>query len=81
MNGVTDPDLIKKLNDRVPTTFDELTKCTRSFIQGEAAAADIKKSYSIYKPHDQQRMNDQSSNRSKGYRNEGNGRGYDKYTP
>nr|GFA52298.1 reverse transcriptase domain-containing protein [Tanacetum cinerariifolium] len=31
--------LIKRLNDRVPQTFDELMKRTRSFIEGEAAAA------------------------------------------
>nr|GEZ94354.1 reverse transcriptase domain-containing protein [Tanacetum cinerariifolium] len=49
MNGINNPELIKRLNDRVPQTFDELMKHTRSFIQGEAAAADSKKSYSNYK--------------------------------
>nr|GFD01025.1 reverse transcriptase domain-containing protein [Tanacetum cinerariifolium] len=39
MNGINNPELIKRLNDRVPQTFDELMKRTRSFIQGEAAAA------------------------------------------
>nr|GFC54933.1 reverse transcriptase domain-containing protein [Tanacetum cinerariifolium] len=39
MNGINNPELINILNDRVPQTFDELMKRTRSFIQGEAAAA------------------------------------------
>nr|GFC67504.1 reverse transcriptase domain-containing protein [Tanacetum cinerariifolium] len=39
MNGINNPELIKRLNDRVPQTFDELMKRTRSFIQGEVAAA------------------------------------------
>nr|GEW65772.1 reverse transcriptase domain-containing protein [Tanacetum cinerariifolium] len=49
MNGINNPELIKRLNDMVPQTFDELMKRTRSFIQGEAAAADSKKSYLNYK--------------------------------
>nr|GEZ88207.1 reverse transcriptase domain-containing protein [Tanacetum cinerariifolium] len=38
MNGINNPELIKRLNDRVPQTFNELMKHTRSFIQGEATA-------------------------------------------
>nr|GEW20822.1 reverse transcriptase domain-containing protein [Tanacetum cinerariifolium] len=53
MNGINNPELIKRLNDRVPQTFDELMKHTRSFIQGEAAAADSKKLYSNYKSQEQ----------------------------
>nr|GFA38251.1 reverse transcriptase domain-containing protein [Tanacetum cinerariifolium] len=67
----------------VPQTFDELMKCTRSFIQGETAAADNKKSYSNYKSQEQPRRqsNDHSSNRNNSYRNQRGGRGNDKYTP
>ncbi|PWA99920.1 reverse transcriptase domain-containing protein [Artemisia annua] len=43
MNGASNPELIKKLHDGVPTTLDEVMKRTRSFIQGETAAADSKK--------------------------------------
>ncbi|PWA74143.1 reverse transcriptase domain-containing protein [Artemisia annua] len=80
MNGINNPELIKKLNDRVPQTFDELMKSTRSFIQGEAAAADSKKGYSNYKSQEQPRRqsNDQSSNRNKSYRSQGGGRENDK---
>nr|GEX92771.1 reverse transcriptase domain-containing protein [Tanacetum cinerariifolium] len=67
----------------VPQTFDELMKHTRSFIQGEAAAADSKKIYSNYKSQEQPRRqsNDQSSNRNNSYRNQRGGQGNDKYTP
>ena len=83
MNGINNPDLIKKLNDKVPQSFDELMKRTRSFVQGEAAAADSKKGYSGYKPQEQSRRQsyDQGSNRSRNYRSEGGRRGNDKYTP
>lgn len=83
MNGINNPELIRKLNDKVPQNFDELMKRTRSFIQGEAAAADSKKGYSNYRQQEQPRRqsNDQSSNRSKNYRGQGSGRDNDKYTP
>nr|GEY42507.1 reverse transcriptase domain-containing protein [Tanacetum cinerariifolium] len=68
--------------DRVPQTFDELMKHTRSFIQGEAAAADSKKSYSNYKSQEQpgRQSNDQSSNHNNSYRNQRGDQGNDKYT-
>ncbi|GJV82398.1 hypothetical protein Tco_1522296 [Tanacetum coccineum] len=55
MNGINNPELIKRLNDRVPQTFDELMKRTRSFIQEEAAAADSRKSYSNNRSQEQSR--------------------------
>ena len=72
MNGINNPELIKRLNDRVPQTFDELMKRTRSFIQGEAAAPDSKKGYSNYRSQEQPRRqsNDHSSNRNKSYRSQ-----------
>ncbi|GJT73747.1 hypothetical protein Tco_1033033 [Tanacetum coccineum] len=71
------------LNDRVPQTFDELMKRTRSFIQGEAAAADSRKGYSNNRSLEQSRRqsNDQSSSRNNSYRGQRGGRGNDKYTP
>ena len=83
MNRITSQDLIKKLNDKVPQTFDELMKRTRSFIQGEAAVAESKKGYSNYKPQEQSRRqsNDQDGNHNKSYRKERGARGNDKYTP
>ena len=83
MNGINNPELIRKLNEKVPQNFDELMKRTRSFIQGEAAAADSKKGYSSYKQQEQPRRqsNDQSNNRSRNYRGQGSRRDNDKYTP
>ncbi|GKD07797.1 hypothetical protein Tco_1187482 [Tanacetum coccineum] len=83
MNGINNPELIKRLNDRVPQTFDELMKRTRSFIQGEAAAADSRKGYSNNRSQEQPRRqsNDQSSSRNNSYRGQRGGRGNDKYTP
>jgi hypothetical protein len=83
MNGINNPELIRKLNDKVPQSFDELTKRTRSFIQGEAAAADSKKGYSTFKPQEQSRRqsNDQSGNHNRNYRNQGSGRDNDNYVP
>nr|GFD05645.1 reverse transcriptase domain-containing protein [Tanacetum cinerariifolium] len=83
MNGINIPELIKRLNDRVLQTFDELMKRTRSFIQGEVVAAVSKKSYSNYKSQEQpkRQSNDQSSNHNNSYRNQRGDRGNDKYTP
>ncbi|GJQ93459.1 reverse transcriptase domain-containing protein [Tanacetum coccineum] len=83
MNGINNPELIRRLNDRVPQTFDELMKRTRSFIQGEAAAADSRKGYSHNRSQEQTRRqsNDQSSSRNHSYRSQRGGRGNDKYTP
>ncbi|GKB07819.1 hypothetical protein Tco_0836103 [Tanacetum coccineum] len=70
MNRINNPELIKRLNDRVPQTFDELMKRTRSFIQGEATAADSRKGYSNNRSQEQSRRqsNDQSSSRNNSYR-------------
>ncbi|GJX23677.1 hypothetical protein Tco_0228122 [Tanacetum coccineum] len=58
-------------------------KRTRSFIQGEAAAADSRKGYSNNRSQEQSRRqsNDQSSSRNNSYRGQRGGRGNDKYTP
>ncbi|GJS16714.1 reverse transcriptase domain-containing protein [Tanacetum coccineum] len=85
MNGINNPEHNQKdMNDsRVPQTFDELMKRTRSFIQGEAAAADSRKGYSNSRSQEQSRRqsNDQSSSRNNSYRGQRGGRGNDKYTP
>ncbi|GJU52586.1 reverse transcriptase domain-containing protein [Tanacetum coccineum] len=61
--------LIKRLNDRVPQTFDELMKRTRSFIQGEATAADSRRGYSNNRSQEQSRRqsNGQSGSRNNSY--------------
>ncbi|GJQ98920.1 hypothetical protein Tco_0521905 [Tanacetum coccineum] len=58
-------------------------KFSRSFIQGEAAAADSRKGYSNNRSqeHSRRQSNDQSSSRNNNYRSQRGGRGNDKYTP
>ncbi|GJW98228.1 reverse transcriptase domain-containing protein [Tanacetum coccineum] len=39
MHGITNPDLIKKLNDNIPKSVDEMMSVTTAFLRGEVAAA------------------------------------------
>ncbi|GJR50329.1 reverse transcriptase domain-containing protein [Tanacetum coccineum] len=66
MNGINNPELIKRLNVMVPQTFDELMKAQGRLIQGESR---------------RQRKQGKSSSRNNSYRGRGClGRGNDKYT-
>ncbi|GJU99175.1 reverse transcriptase domain-containing protein [Tanacetum coccineum] len=39
MNGITNPELIKRLHDKIPKTMDEMMRVTTSFLRGEVAAS------------------------------------------
>ncbi|GKE79953.1 reverse transcriptase domain-containing protein [Tanacetum coccineum] len=39
MHGITNPDLIKKLNDNIPESVDEMMNVITAFLRGEVAAA------------------------------------------
>ncbi|GJX04093.1 reverse transcriptase domain-containing protein [Tanacetum coccineum] len=43
MHGITNPDLIKKLNDNIPKSVDETMSVTTAFLRGEVAAANQSK--------------------------------------
>ncbi|GKC00307.1 hypothetical protein Tco_0986443 [Tanacetum coccineum] len=43
MHGITNPDLIKKLNDNIPKSEDEMMSVTTTFLRGEVAAANQSK--------------------------------------
>ncbi|GJW61992.1 hypothetical protein Tco_0659025 [Tanacetum coccineum] len=43
MHGITNPDLIKKLNDNIPKSVDERMSVTTAFLRGEVAAANLNK--------------------------------------
>nr|GEY07093.1 reverse transcriptase domain-containing protein [Tanacetum cinerariifolium] len=43
MHGITNPDLIKKLNENVPKSLDEIMSVTTSFLRGEVAVANQSK--------------------------------------
>ncbi|PWA38994.1 transposon, En/Spm-like, Transposase-associated domain protein [Artemisia annua] len=43
MHGITNPELIKRLNDNIPQTVDEMWKVTTAFLRGATAAANQSK--------------------------------------
>nr|GEV81718.1 hypothetical protein [Tanacetum cinerariifolium] len=49
MHGVNNPELIKRLNERVPKTLEEMMTATAAFIQGETAAASKKRVHTPWK--------------------------------
>ncbi|GJX20784.1 putative mediator of RNA polymerase II transcription subunit 37c [Tanacetum coccineum] len=53
MHGVNNPELTKRLNERVPKTMEEMMTTTAAFIRGETAAASKKKVHAPWKSQDQ----------------------------
>nr|GEU71571.1 reverse transcriptase domain-containing protein [Tanacetum cinerariifolium] len=56
MHRVNNPELIKRLNEHVPKTVEEMMTATTAFIRGEIAAASKKKVHTPLKSQDHQRM-------------------------
>ncbi|GJW29472.1 hypothetical protein Tco_0046347 [Tanacetum coccineum] len=85
MNGINNQDLIKKLNDKVSQTFDELMRRVWAFIRAEDASADSRRGYSCYRAPDQpkKQLNDRGGNRRYESRNQqrSEGRKPGKFTP
>ena len=54
MHGITNPELIRRLNDNIPQTVDEMWRVTTAFLRGETAAANLsrKKDRSSWKPQE-----------------------------
>nr|GEY50792.1 hypothetical protein [Tanacetum cinerariifolium] len=52
MHGVNNPELIKRLNEHVPKTMEEMMITTTAFIRGEATTTSKKKGHVSWKPHD-----------------------------
>nr|GEX06613.1 pentatricopeptide repeat-containing protein At4g32450, mitochondrial-like [Tanacetum cinerariifolium] len=54
IHGITNSDLIKKLNDNIPKSVDEMMSVTTTFLRGEVAAANQlkKKAPSAWKHHE-----------------------------
>ncbi|GKC42070.1 reverse transcriptase domain-containing protein [Tanacetum coccineum] len=50
MHGVSNPELTKRLNERVPKTVEEMMTATVAFIRGETAAASKKKGSNMFTP-------------------------------
>nr|GEY75570.1 reverse transcriptase domain-containing protein [Tanacetum cinerariifolium] len=52
MHGINNPELIKRLNEHVPKTMEEMMIATTAFIRGKAAATSKKKAHGSWKPQD-----------------------------
>ncbi|GJZ25531.1 hypothetical protein Tco_0569784 [Tanacetum coccineum] len=54
MHGITNPDLIKRLNDKIPKSVDEMMSITTSFLRREVAVANQsrKKASSTWRHHE-----------------------------
>nr|GEY03538.1 reverse transcriptase domain-containing protein [Tanacetum cinerariifolium] len=80
MHGVNNPELTKRLNERIPKTVEEMMTATRAFIRGETTAASKKKVHTPWKSHDQSKRH--TSERRSDFQNQPkDGRGSNKFTP
>ncbi|GJV58798.1 reverse transcriptase domain-containing protein [Tanacetum coccineum] len=54
MHGITNPELIKRLHDKIPKSVDEMWKITTAFLRGEVAAGnqERKKTFPSWKQQD-----------------------------
>nr|GEX52137.1 copia protein [Tanacetum cinerariifolium] len=68
MHGITNPELIKRLHDKIPQSMDEMMSVTAAFLMGEMAASsrERKKSFSSWKQETGQKQNFKRGN----FRNE-----------
>ncbi|GJZ53078.1 hypothetical protein Tco_0607963 [Tanacetum coccineum] len=80
MHGVNNPELTKRLNERVPKTLEEMMTMTTTFIRGETVAASKNKVHTPWKPQDQTKRH--TFERRSDFRNQPrDGRGSKKFTP
>nr|GEW06410.1 hypothetical protein [Tanacetum cinerariifolium] len=80
MHGINNPELIKRLNEHVPKTLEEMMTDTAAFIRGETAAASKKKVHTPWKSQDQSKRQN-SERRSDFWSQPRDGRGSNKFTP
>ncbi|GKD76277.1 hypothetical protein Tco_1334559 [Tanacetum coccineum] len=64
MHGITNPELIKRLHDKIPKTMDEMMRVTTSFLRGEVAASNYEQKKSL--PPWKQQKGTQRQNSKKG---------------
>ncbi|GKB43452.1 hypothetical protein Tco_0888394 [Tanacetum coccineum] len=67
MHGITNPELIKRLHDKIPKSVDEMKMVTTAFLRGEVAASnrERKKSFPSWK---QQEANQKQNFKKGGFR-------------
>ncbi|GJZ08858.1 reverse transcriptase domain-containing protein [Tanacetum coccineum] len=73
MHGITNPELIKRLHDKIPKSVDEMMRVTTAFLRGEVAASnrERKKPFSSWK---QQETSQKHSFKKGGFRNQQRGK-------
>ncbi|GKC05721.1 hypothetical protein Tco_0997331 [Tanacetum coccineum] len=69
MHEITNPELIKRLHDKIPKSVDEMMRVTTAFLRGEVAASnrERKKPFSSWK---QQEANQKKNFKKGGYQNQ-----------
>ncbi|GJY51842.1 hypothetical protein Tco_0442689 [Tanacetum coccineum] len=69
MHGITNPELIKRLHDKIPKSVDEMMRVTTTFLRGEVAASNCerKKSFLLWK---QQQAGHKQNFKKGGFRNQ-----------
>ncbi|GJU56268.1 hypothetical protein Tco_1229982 [Tanacetum coccineum] len=69
MHGITNPELIKRLHDKIPKTVDEIIRVTTSFLRGEVAASNHERKKS-FPPWKQQEGTQRKKFKKGGFRNQ-----------
>ncbi|GJR23753.1 reverse transcriptase domain-containing protein [Tanacetum coccineum] len=69
VHGITNPELIKRLHDKIPKTMDEMMRVTMSFLRGEVAASNHKRKKS-FPPWKQQEGNQKQNFRKGSFQNQ-----------
>ncbi|GJR36530.1 reverse transcriptase domain-containing protein, partial [Tanacetum coccineum] len=69
MHGITNPELIKRLHDKIPKSVDEMMRITTSFIRGEVAAGNQERKKSLT-PWKQQESGHKQNFKKGGFKNQ-----------
>ncbi|GKE47333.1 hypothetical protein Tco_1478591 [Tanacetum coccineum] len=68
VHGITNPELIKRLNDKIPKTVDEMIRVATSFLRREVAASNHERK-KLFPPWKQQEGNQKQNFKKGGFRN------------
>ncbi|GJX65305.1 reverse transcriptase domain-containing protein [Tanacetum coccineum] len=69
VHGITSPELIKRLHDKIPKTVDEMMRVTTSFLRGEVAALNHERK-KTFPPWKQQESSQKQHFKKGGFRNQ-----------
>ncbi|GKE59576.1 hypothetical protein Tco_1498761 [Tanacetum coccineum] len=69
MHGITNPELIKRLHDKIPKSVDGMWKITTAFLRGEVAAGNQERK-KIFPPSKQQDAGHRQNFKKGGFKNQ-----------